>query len=109
MTMIEFTEKKSVARTTVSNAVKEEIPKGRQQTWMEDNIKFWTKDFWPPQSPDLNLLDYSVCPPWQWQGSEGLRRQGVGCHERCNVANVSIAFWRRVEVVIKAEGGHTHK
>ncbi|QQP58353.1 Putative LOC100197221 [Caligus rogercresseyi] len=27
------------------------------------NMKFWAKDFWPPQSPDLNPLDYSV---W-WQ------------------------------------------
>ncbi|QQP34859.1 Putative transposable element [Caligus rogercresseyi] len=30
------------------------------QGWMGDNMNFWSKDFWPPQSPDLNPLDYSI-------------------------------------------------
>ena len=29
------------------------------QEWLKTNINFW-KDFWPPQSPDLNPLDYSI-------------------------------------------------
>ena len=32
------------------------------QDWMSSNMTFWPKDFWPPQSPDLNSLDYSVWP-----------------------------------------------
>ena len=27
---------------------------------MSSNMNFWKKDFWPPQLPDLNLLDYSI-------------------------------------------------
>ncbi|XP_011863807.1 PREDICTED: uncharacterized protein LOC105559817 [Vollenhovia emeryi] len=31
------------------------------QNWLSDNIDmFWSKDFWPPDSPDLNPLDYYV-------------------------------------------------
>ena len=30
------------------------------QSWMRLNMNFWKKDFWPPQSPDLNPLDYSI-------------------------------------------------
>ncbi|QQP52992.1 Putative LOC100197221 [Caligus rogercresseyi] len=30
------------------------------QNWMEANIKFWPKTFWPPQSPDLNPLDFCI-------------------------------------------------
>ena len=28
--------------------------------WLGSNMNFWPMDFWPPQSPDLNPLDYSV-------------------------------------------------
>jgi len=32
------------------------------QNWLSDNIDmFWSKEFWPPNSPDLNSLDYYVC------------------------------------------------
>jgi len=31
------------------------------QNWLSDNIDmFWSKEFWPPNSPDLNPLDYYV-------------------------------------------------
>ncbi|KAF2354925.1 hypothetical protein FHG87_014320 [Trinorchestia longiramus] len=29
------------------------------QEWLRSNMNFWPKDVWPPQSPDLNPLDYS--------------------------------------------------
>ena len=32
------------------------------QDWMSSNMTFRRKDFWPPQSPDLSPLDYSVWP-----------------------------------------------
>jgi len=29
------------------------------QNWLSDNVDmFWSKEFWPPNSPDLNPLDY---------------------------------------------------
>ena len=31
------------------------------QAWMDENFKeYWTWEMWPPYSPDLNPLDYSV-------------------------------------------------
>ena len=31
------------------------------QKWCEANFNsFWPKDFWPPSSPDLNPMDYSI-------------------------------------------------
>jgi len=31
------------------------------QNWLSDNIDmFWFKEFWPPNNPDLNPLDYYV-------------------------------------------------
>ena len=31
------------------------------QNWLNENAHmFWLKDFWPPNSPDLNPMDYYV-------------------------------------------------
>jgi hypothetical protein len=30
------------------------------QEWLSDNLKFWSKEIWPPSSPDLNPLDFSI-------------------------------------------------
>ena len=31
------------------------------QDWCQDNFeRFWPKCFWPPSSPDLNPMDFSV-------------------------------------------------
>lgn len=30
------------------------------QEWLNRNLKFWNKNLWPPQSPDLNPLDYAI-------------------------------------------------
>ena len=31
------------------------------QIWAKENFKgFWAKEIWPPSSPDLNTMDYSV-------------------------------------------------
>lgn len=29
------------------------------QDWLGSNMNFWSKDFWLPQLPNLNPLDYS--------------------------------------------------
>lgn len=33
---------------------------GATQKFLASEIKFWEKDFWLPNSPDLNPLDYSI-------------------------------------------------
>lgn len=30
------------------------------QEWLNANLRFWDKNLWPPQSPDLNPLDYAI-------------------------------------------------
>ena len=31
------------------------------QAWCKDNFKsFWSKELWPPSSPDLNLMDFGI-------------------------------------------------
>ena len=30
------------------------------QNWLSENLKFWPKEVWPPSSPDLNPLDFSI-------------------------------------------------
>jgi len=31
------------------------------QNWLSNNMEmFWSKEFWPPNSPNLNLMDYYV-------------------------------------------------
>ncbi len=33
----------------------------KTQKWLVENkLKFWPKEIWPPNSPDLNPLDYSI-------------------------------------------------
>jgi len=86
---------------------------------MAENMLFWPKDFWPPQSPDLNPLDYSI---W-WHG------ESRACKNRHNsvdalkssverewrrmskdyVSNVCSAFRGRLEAVLASNGGQIHK
>jgi inhibitor of nuclear factor kappa-B kinase subunit alpha len=87
------------------------------QKFCETNMaNFWSKDFWPPSSPDLNPLDYfwwgaiethtnatphpnieslkaTITKVWTNYPEEAVRRA-------CEI------FRRRVEAVIEAEGGH---
>ncbi|CAK9807113.1 Transposable element Tcb1 transposase [Anthophora quadrimaculata] len=87
------------------------------QNWLSDNVDmFWSKDFWPPNSPDLNPLDYYV-----WGVIE---RQTNKCrHPNVNSLRAAIEsefatikhdqlksacsrFRARIEQVIEAEGGY---
>lgn len=86
------------------------------QTWLEKNIKHWPKDVWPPSSPDLNPLDFSI---WAYVQSRACARQ----HANLDALKVDIvkawtdmdedyirttcsSFRPRVEAVIAAEGGY---
>ena len=38
------------------------------QKWLSENVsRFWDKTMWPPCSPDLDLMDFSV---WSWLEKE---------------------------------------
>ena len=44
------------------------------QAWCKDNLKsFWSKEFWPPSSPDLNLMDFGIWWDMVHLGEKGLR------------------------------------
>jgi len=88
----------------------------RTQEWLATNLSgFWAKDMWPPSSPDLNPLDYSV---WGVLEAKACKTS----HPSVEALKVSIAKnWRtlskdyivrtcrsfrtRLEKVVKAEGG----
>ncbi len=86
------------------------------QAWLQTNLIFWPKDVWPPSSPDLNPLDYSI---WAFVQSracknshpnlEALKSSIVSAWESMSEAYIRKTcsrFRPRIEAVIKAEGGH---
>lgn len=87
------------------------------QKYLEDKVGitgFWPKTFWPPSSPDLNPLDYSVW--WQMESKVNRVRKNSLDNLRSSIAkewkaldknyvcNVCAAFRRRLEKVVAAEG-----
>ena len=89
------------------------------QGWMEASMKFWTKSYWAPQSPDLNLLDFSI-----WWHIE--RKACAICHSNVDKLKAAInkewakmskayitktfkAFRDSVEAILKASRGQIHK
>ena len=89
------------------------------QTWMKENMAFWPKDFWPPQSPDLNPLDFSI---WWHVESRAcqVRHSNVDTlkssverqwkiMKRDYIINVCKAFRGRIEAVLSVNGGQIHK
>ena len=87
------------------------------QDWCRRKLAdFWPKELWPPNSPDLNPLDYGI---WGYMerkacatshpNKESLR--AAICREwddmpESYVANTCKSFRGRVEAVIAASGGH---
>jgi hypothetical protein len=89
----------------------------RTQKWLGDNLKsFWPKEFWPPSSPDLNPLDFSV-------RAFVARRACKDPHPNLDSLKAAItAAWSsmtpdyivatcqkfrpRLKAVVRAEGGH---
>ncbi len=89
------------------------------QKWMAENMQFRPKDFWPPQSPDLNPLDFSI---WWHVESKACKI----CHANVDalkasvekywktmtkayVANMCRSFCHRLEDMIEADGSQIHK
>lgn len=89
----------------------------KTQDWLRGNlVSFWTKEMWPPSSPDLNPLDYSI---WAYVEKGACQKP----HSSVPALKTAItkfwnsmdaeyikktcgAFRRRLEGVIKANGGH---
>jgi inhibitor of nuclear factor kappa-B kinase subunit alpha len=89
----------------------------KTQKWLAANLKgFWPKDFWPPNSPDLNPLDYSV---WAYVARDACKTS----HPNLEALQAAITeswasmssdyiratcrkFRPRLEEVIAKKGGH---
>ena len=86
------------------------------QLLQKAKIKFWPKDVWPSNSPDLNALDY-----YFWERIVGkvclkphnsiitLKRsikQAIDTVDKAEIINAVSRFRSRVEAVIANEGGH---
>lgn len=87
------------------------------QNWLSDNVDmFWSKDFWPPNSPDLNPLDYYV-----WSVIERVTNKSRHPNvtslqtaieaafaniDKCALQRACQRFRTRLEAVIEAKGGY---
>jgi hypothetical protein len=89
----------------------------RTQKWLADNgVKFWPKEIWPPNSPDLNPLDFSV---WAYVARKACRQphsniESLQASVRSAWRTMSPAYIRRtckkfrprLEQVVTNNGGH---
>ena len=86
------------------------------QEWLSENLNFWPKEVWPPSSPDLNPLDFSI---WAYVQAKACKVQ----HPNLDALQLSVSkvwndmteafirstcstFRPRIEAVIEAEGGY---
>lgn len=87
----------------------------RVQDWMANNFDmFWSKDLWPPSSPDLNPLDYYLWSVLERESNkyshntiEALRTaisEAVTNISTDHVINACSRFRSRLEAVIEAKG-----
>jgi inhibitor of nuclear factor kappa-B kinase subunit alpha len=87
----------------------------RTQEWLGKNFaNFWPKDFWPPSSPDLNPLDYSI---WGVVEAKACRTSHASVAAlKCSISKVwkamtrdyliktCRAFRTRLETVVERDG-----
>uniref|UniRef100_A0A914XGD6 Tc1-like transposase DDE domain-containing protein n=1 Tax=Plectus sambesii TaxID=2011161 RepID=A0A914XGD6_9BILA len=87
------------------------------QNRLSDNVDmFWSKDFWPPNSPDLNPLDYYVWSVVETQTYKSrhpnvasLRaaiESAFAAMDRDHWKTACSRFKARIEGVIEAQGGY---
>ena len=79
-------------------------------------IKFWPKDVWPSNSPDLNPLDYyfwgrivgKACqkPHNSIIALKRSIKRAIYTVDKAEIINAVLKFRSRVEAVITNEGGH---
>jgi hypothetical protein len=89
----------------------------KTQKWLANNFtNFWPKHFWPPNSPDLNPLDFSI---WAYvarkacdkphSNLESLRDDIVAAWDSMSSEYIMLTCQRfrpRLEAVVAAGGGH---
>jgi len=86
------------------------------QKWLKEHLKFWPKDVWPPSSPDLNPLDFSIWAKVQAQACrqqhpslETLKRSVSRAWAGLDPDYIKLTckqFRPRLQKVIEAEGGY---
>ena len=87
------------------------------QNWCSDTLDmFWSKEFWPPSSPDLNPLDYYVWGVVERESNKhghstvASLRQAIidSCAntDRQHLINACKRFRARIEAVIAVDGGY---
>jgi len=87
------------------------------QNWLSDNIDmFWSKDFWPPNSPDLNPLDYYVWGVVERDSNKAKHPNVASLQaaieaafikmDRAQLQTACSRFRNRIEAVIEAQGGY---
>lgn len=92
----------------------------RTQDWLGVNMEaFWSKVMWPPQSPDLNPLDYSIWATVEEGACKkphpsvpALKKSIVRSWTKMTedyIKKTCQAFRGRLEAVVAAKGGHIEK
>ncbi|CAK9827593.1 Transposable element Tcb1 transposase [Anthophora retusa] len=87
------------------------------QNWLSDNVDmFWSKDFWPANSPDLNPLDYYVWSVIKRVSNKSRHPNVASLQAAIEAAFANLdkeqlkracsRFRSRIEAVIAAEGGY---
>lgn len=87
------------------------------QNWLNDNVDaFWSKEFWPPNSPDLNPLDYYVWGVIERVSNKSRHPNVATLQAAIEAAFVDLdkeqlkracsRFRQRIEAVIAANGGY---
>ena len=92
----------------------------KNQKFCKDNfVSFWTKDFWPPSSPDLNPLDFfwwsivekrsNVTPEPNVKSLKAAISKAWADISVAEVMRACRSFRGRVEGIIAAKGSHIKK
>jgi len=87
------------------------------QNWLSDHVDmFWSKDFWPPNSPDLNPLDYYVWGVVERFTNKARHPNVASLHaaieaafikmDRAQLTTACSRFRKRIEAVIEAQGSY---
>ncbi|QQP50491.1 Uncharacterized protein FKW44_011505, partial [Caligus rogercresseyi] len=64
----------------------------------------WSKEMWPPSSPDCNPLDYYVWGVLERESNKRAHNSVVANMNREHLVNACRRFRSRLEVVIEADG-----
>ena len=92
------------------------------QNWCQDNFRkiqngrFWPKNYWPPCSPDLNVMDFAI---WGMlaQKACSVRHKNIDSLKRSlqsawddipeeTIRSSCLSALRRLEAVVEARGGY---